>query len=170
MVRAAKGAPEAEADYLIVLGAGVNGTVPSLSMLNRLTAARAYLEAHPGCVAVVSGGQGPGEEISEAEAMSRWLRANGVDGNRLLLEDRATTTLENLAFSFALIPPEGRDRVAVVSSEYHLYRAEYLARCLGYTVAGVPARTTLPALRANYYIREALGVVYYTLFPPRVPV
>ena len=166
VIRTAGGDPGAEAEYLIILGAGVNGSTPSLSMVNRLTAARAYLEAHPGCTAVASGGQGGGEDLSEAEAMYRWLTAHGIDGGRVILEDRAASTLQNLQYSFALIPPEGRDSVAVVSSEYHLYRAKYLAARLGYSVACVPARTTLPALKLNYFLREGLGVMYYTVFPP----
>ena len=72
VVRAAAGSSE-PADYLIVLGAGVNGISPSLSMLNRLTAALDYLNANPSCKAVVTGGQGPGEDITEAQAMYTWL-------------------------------------------------------------------------------------------------
>lgn len=164
VARAAKGTPEYDAAYLIVLGAGVNGTVPSLSMLNRLTAAKAYLDAHPACTAVVSGGQGPGEEISEAEAMRRWLTANGVDAGRILTEDRSTSTLENLRNSVALIPGAETARIAVCSSEYHLYRAQYLARQLGFECGAIPARTSYPVLRLNYFIREGLGNVYYHVF------
>ena len=163
VVRAAGGDPDVNADYLIVLGAGVNGSAPSLSMTDRLRSALTYLEAHPDCTAIVSGGQGPDEDVSEAEAMYRWLTANGVDGGRIVLEDRATDTLENLEYSFALIPdPDAA--VAVVSAEYHLYRAKYLAAALGRTVSGVSAPTSLPVLKLNYFIREAFGVVYYHVF------
>ncbi len=158
---AAGGTPEREADWLIVLGAGVNGSVPSLSMLNRLSAAKAYLDAHPACVAVVSGGQGPGENLSEAEAMDRWLRAQGIPADRIVREARSTSTQENLAFSIALIPDAQSARIAVCSSEYHLYRAQFLARRLGYEIGAVPARTSLPVLRLNYFIREGLGALYY---------
>ena len=161
---AAGGTPEYDAEYLIVLGAGVNGTAPSLSMHNRLTAAKAYLDAHPDCIAVVSGGQGIGEDISEGEAMRRWLTANGIDAGRLISEDCSTNTLENLKNSVALIPDAAAARIAVCSSEYHLYRAQYLARQLGYTVGAVPARTSYPVLRLNYFIREGLGNVYYHIF------
>ena len=164
VVLAAKGTPEFDADYLIILGAGVNGTVPSLSMHNRLTAAKAYLDAHPDCTAVVSGGQGPGEQISEAEAMHRWLAANGIDEGRILTEDQSTNTLENLRNSVALIPGADTARIAVCSSEYHLYRAQYLAREIGYPLGAIPAKTSFPVLRLNYFIREGLGNVYYHIF------
>ncbi len=168
VVKAARGTPETDADYLIVLGAGVNGSTPSLSMHNRLTAALRYLEAHPQCTAIVSGGQGPGEMLTEAEVMHRWLTQNGIAGERIIMEKQATSTLENLEYSLACIPAAALETadIAVVSSEYHLCRAQYLAGLLGYSVAGVPARTTLPALKINYYIREALGMLYYRLFPP----
>ncbi len=166
VLRAAGGTPVRDADYLIVLGAGVNGTVPSLSMLNRLTAAKAYLDAHPACVAVVSGGQGDGEDVSEAEAMFRWLKANGIDEARIVREDRATSTLENLKFSLALIPDAHRAQIAVCSSEYHLYRAQYLAQEMGYTVGAVPGRTSYPVLRLNYFIREGFGSLYYHIRKP----
>jgi len=164
VVRASRGDPEADADYLIVLGAGVNGSVPSLSMVNRLNAARDYLNAHPDCVAVVSGGMGPGETVTEAEAMTRWLLAEGIAPERVIEEDRAASTLENLRFSLALIPDWQEKRIAVCSSEYHLCRAQRMGRALGVELSGVPARTTLPVLRVNYFVREAAGMWYLWLF------
>ena len=100
VLRASGGTPDYEADWLIVLGAGVNGTAPSLSMLNRLTAAKAYLDAHPDCHAVLSGGQGPGEDITEAEAMRRWLTAHGIPDSRIIVEDKSLTTAQNASYTF----------------------------------------------------------------------
>lgn len=161
VVLAARGTPDYDAQYLIVLGAGVNGTVPSLSMLNRLTAAKAYLDAHPDCAVIVSGGQGDGEQISEAEAMARWLTENGIASGRITREDESTNTLENLRNSLSLIPDAPGARIAVCSSEYHLYRAQYLARQLGYELGAIPGRTSYPVLRLNYFLREGFGAVYY---------
>ena len=151
VIRAAKGSPDVDADYVIILGAGVNGTAPSLSMLNRLGAALTYLEAHPRCIAVPSGGQG-------------WLIAHGIDEARIIREDRATNTLENLSYSLALIPDADTAAIAVVSSEYHLCRAQLMAASMGYTVYGIPAHTTRPFLAVNHFIREALGVVHFRIF------
>ena len=164
VLRAAGGDVDFDANYVIVLGAGVNGESPSLSMLDRLLAAREYLAEHPNAAAILSGGRGAGEDITEAEAMYRWLTGHGVGGERLILEEEATNTLENLENSFALIPDIETASVAVLSSEYHLYRAEYLAKTLGRSVAGIPAETSLPVLRVNYFLREALGLIYYKLF------
>ena len=168
VIRASRGDADAGADYLIVLGAGVNGSEPSLSMVNRLEAALEYLNTHPDCVAVVSGGQGTGEDITEAEAMCAWLSRHGVAAERIVLEDKATTTAENLRYSFDLIRDRDEDiketSIAVVSSEYHLYRAESMAQRLGVSVSGVAGRTSLPVLRANYFLREAFAVWYLWVF------
>lgn len=166
VISAAGGDAEPEASFLIVLGAGVNGSTPSLSMVNRLTAVKAYMEQYPNSIAILSGGQGSGEDITEAQAMFTWLTARGVAPERLLLEDRATSTEENIAFSLDIIAERGgstTDDVAICSSEYHLCRAKYLAAKQGCAAFTVPARTSYPFLRINYFIREAFGMAYYRL-------
>ena len=163
----AKTDADPQSDYLIVLGAGVNGSAPSLSMVNRLEAALDYLEAYPDAVAIVSGGQGAGEDVTEASAMHDWLVAHGMPESRIVQEDQSTSTRENLENSFAIIRSRGgdpADGVAVVSSEYHLYRAKQMARALGVKPLGVAAETTLPTMRANYFIREAFAAAYMQVF------
>ena len=155
-----------DVEYLVVLGAGLHGDVPSLSLTDRLEGALAWLEAHPDCVAVVSGGQGPGETMTEGEAMGIWLEARGIDPSRIIVEDRATSTQENLEYSFALIRGRGGEpdgNCAIVTSEYHLYRAKALAARQGVECFGVAARTSWPTLMLNYFIREGFAVTYYRL-------
>ncbi len=151
-----------EADYLIVLGAGVNGTVPSLSLLNRIYPAISYLETYPDAKVVVSGGQGEGENITEAECMRLELEKNGIAPERILMEEKSTSTQENIEFSLEIIRADGGStsgKVAIVSSEYHLYRAKYYASCFGVYPVGVAAQTTLPVLMVNYFLREAFAVI-----------
>lgn len=164
---AARGSEDPEADYLIVLGAGVNGETPSLSLRERINAAYDYLAAYPDAVCIVSGGQGGGEDISEAECMFRELTAAGIDPDRIWLEDQATSTLENLAFSLDLIESRTGSRpesAAIVSSEYHLYRASMFASWLSLEAKLVPAQTGMVTLRWNYYLREIFAVWYYFIF------
>ncbi len=162
IVSASKGDIPDDADYLIVLGAGVNGTEPSLSLYNRLTEAENWLLEHPGSVAVLSGGQGDKEEISEAECMYRWLTARGIAPERLYKEEQSASTRENFQYSAEILKSLNAgsmpEPVAVVSSEYHLYRAKQLARQAGIEAVGVPAKTTYPVLRLNYFIREGVAV------------
>lgn len=162
IITAAGGAEVADASCVIVLGAGVNGDVPSLSLHNRLVAAKQWLDAHPDSYAILSGGQGTGETISEAEAMYRWLVAQGIAPERLRKEEASSTTRENFLYSAELLREyhngELPTPVAVVSSEYHLYRAMRFARQAGLEPLGVPAKTTLPVLRLNYFLRESAAV------------
>jgi len=152
---------------VIVLGAGVYGTTPSLSLLVRLEAALDYAQRQPGVPIVVSGGQGPGEDISEARCMYDWLTEHGVAPERILMEDLATDTKENLEFSAALLSEAGIDttgNIAVVSADYHLYRASlYWGLPSMVPVAAKMPLRWLP-LTVNYFIREAFGVVYLRIF------
>ncbi len=155
------GAEQMPCDHIVVLGAGVHGTVPSLSLRNRLDAAAEYLKEHPDVVCVVSGGQGPGEDISEARCMFDDLVANGIDPERIWMEDQSTSTEENLRFSLDLI--EARtglrpDEIGVLSSEYHLLRAGMFGDKVGVEVYGIPARTSRLSMRINYFLREVAGV------------
>lgn len=167
IAHSARGTEAPESDYLVVLGAGVNGTVPSRSLRERLDAAMNYLTVHPDAVAIVSGGQGPGEKITEAQCMYDYLTSHGVDSLRVWKEEAATNTLENLRFSLDIIGERHGIRpgkIAIVSSEYHLHRAGIFAGWLDIEAELVPARTEIFLLRWNYYLREVFAVWYYALF------
>lgn len=162
--------PPPQTEAAIVLGAGVYGRTPSLVLRTRLDAALAYLEEYPDIPAVLSGGQGPAEEISEAQCMYEYLTERGIDGGRLILEDQSTSTAENLAFSKPLLETAGIDmdtaRVAVVTSSFHIFRAELTARRQGMKAAGVPAElpVSFAYLTVNYYLREAFALVKTVIF------
>ncbi|MFR6334754.1 MAG: YdcF family protein [Oscillospiraceae bacterium] len=125
-----------------------------------------YLGANPDALAVVSGGQGEGEDITEARAMADYLTAHGIDSARIVQEDQSRTTRENLENSFAILRARGyapADGVGIVTSEYHLCRAKRMARALGAEPVGIAAETTLPSMRINYFIREAFAAAYMQL-------
>jgi uncharacterized SAM-binding protein YcdF (DUF218 family) len=167
VVHSARSDDDPDAPYLLVLGAGVNGTVPSLSMLNRLEAAKAYLEEYRDATVIVSGGQGAGEDITEAECMRLWLEESGIEPDRIIKEEKSSSTQENIRFALDIIAGRGGDprgRLAIVSSEYHLYRAKLIAEKLGAEPYGVAARTTYVVLRMNYFIREAFAVAFIWTF------
>lgn len=151
---------------VIVLGAGVNGRTPSLSLRTRLDAALAYVLERPEVPVVVSGSRGPGEEISEAQCMYDWLTARGVPTERIILEEQADNTRENIRYSLALLSERGvnpADSIAVVSSGYHLCRASmYMPGNMVPVAARMPARY-LP-LEINYYIREAFAMAEAIVF------
>lgn len=150
------------AAYAVVLGAGVNGTQPSLSLRTRLEAALAYAEANPETVFILSGGQGSGEAITEAQCMADWLTGHGLAASRLLLEEAASSTEENLAFSWAILQarePGFGGKVCLISETYHLCRAKLWAGKAGYPwVVAYGGYNGLPLLTATYYLRECAGV------------
>lgn len=163
----AKTDTDREADYIIVLGAGVNGTTPSLSLLNRLYAALDYMETHPNTQVVVSGGQGPGEDITEAQCMHDFLVEKGIDENRILMETQATSTEENLRYSMDIIGQQSKIQspvIGIVSSEYHLHRARLIAQRYDIDAVGIAAHTSYITLTINYCIREAFGLTHYYVF------
>lgn len=155
-----------ERDYVIVLGAAVHGDIPSLSLTHRLEGTLDYLERYPNSKAVVSGGQGNGENISEGDCMKSWLIEKGIDESRIIAETKATTTNENLIFSSKLIDEENGDsvNVAILSSPYHLYRAKSMARNLGMNPCGVACVYGYPIYSLGMFIREAFGVTHLWVF------
>ena len=163
MVRAMTNEPKGH-ETLVILGCRVYGERPSLSLQERLEAALEYLEEHPQAYCVVSGGQGDGENISEAECMYRYLTDRGINGARIYKEDESTTTRENLEYSLAIIEENGLPKeIAIVTSEYHQYRASLVAKELGLThtaVCGKTAKWLLP----TFYIRELYGILYQWVF------
>ena len=163
------GMPAIPADAVIVLGAGVNGTEPSLSLRTRLDAALDYLEENPDVPVVLTGGQGYGEEITEAQCMYDYLTTRGVTSERILLEEQATSTAENFVFSKPLLAAEGidveTDLVAVVTNDFHIYRAGLIAAREGYALTfGVPAELPWLHLEINYCVREAFALVKTLIF------
>ena len=167
IIRNARTDKDPERPYLIVLGAAVYGDRPSLTLVRRLEGALDYLERYPDSTAIVSGGMGKGESITEAQAMRKWLLDHGIAEERVLMEPKATSTQENLAFSFDLIRSRGDDpdgNVAIVSSAYHLFRAKSMARLQGVEAVGVAAPWGYPMVMLNYFIREAFGVTHLWVF------
>ena len=148
-------------EFVVVLGAQVQGDRPSLTLKKRLDLAYTYLTEHPRAEAVVSGGQGPDEQYTEASVMANYLTDRGIDESRILLEEKASDTRENLAFSRALVEPLGIDtsKVLIITSDFHLCRAKYLARKLGMEAYGLASPTWPEILRVNYLLREVFAFV-----------
>ena len=149
-----------QADAAVVLGAQVKGETISSILKSRLDAALVFLEANPSAKVVVSGGQGPGEDVTEAAAMYEYLVDKGVEPDRILQEDQAHNTRENLENSKALLQAAGErgDRFVGITSEFHLARAEFIAATLGLEVQSMGAETTQWISKMNYYLREVFAL------------
>jgi uncharacterized SAM-binding protein YcdF (DUF218 family) len=148
-------------DYIIIFGAGVRGTIPSLTLYERLKAGLKCIYNNPEALIILSGGKGPGEDISEAEAMKRFLMERGVNEKRLVLEDKSRDTRQNILFSKDKIKEmRGNENVSVmlVTSNFHMFRAGFLARRAGIKGFYYSA-PILPWLVPTYYIREYFAVL-----------
>ncbi len=170
IIRASFGAPEESCEYIVVLGAKVRPDGPSVSLQNRIDAAYDYLAAHPESIAVVSGGKGPDEPMSEAQCMRDELVAMGISEDRIWMEDKATSTWENLNFTLDLIEEKTGVRpakIGLLSSEYHLFRAGLFARECGVESVGIPAHTTRLSQMINHFMREVAGVWHYLILGGR---
>lgn len=155
-----------EVDYMIILGAGLKGDQLTITFQNRLDKGIEYLNNNPNIKAVVSGGQGYGETITEAEAMERYLMANGIPEHRIIKEERATSTMENFKFSKNLLTRKDdghKIRLMVVTSDFHMFRAKMLGRRNGFIVYGLPAKTW-PGALPNNCIREYFAIIKSFIF------
>ena len=167
IIRNSRPDPIVEVDYMIILGAGLNGEQLSRTLWERMQKGLNYLEEQPNVKVVLSGGQGPGEKISEAEGMRRFLVDQGITDERIIKEDRSTSTMENFRFSKELLVQQpgfqNSERVAVITNDFHLFRSKILARRNGLIPVGIPSPTPW-YLVPNVYLREYFAVVKSLLF------
>lgn len=150
--------PQPGAEYVIVLGAQWRADGPSTVLRYRLDTALQYLEANPDARVIVTGCQGPNEPISEAEGMAGYLMEAGIAEERILIEDQATNTYENLSYSLRLCD-SAKKPVVVVTNDFHVYRAVALGRAMGYQqLEGLAAPSHITMLPQNL-LRECLALV-----------
>lgn len=150
-------------DVVIVLGCRVRGETPSSLLRSRCYNAAEVLKDHPEAVCIVAGGQGEGEDITEAEAMRRLLTEYGIAEERIYKEDKSTSTAENFAFSLDIMEREGLSgNVAVVTSDYHQFRASLYAKRAGLGETGHYSGSTSTLYFMNSWLREwaALAATY----------
>ena len=154
---------QGEPEVMVILGCQVRQDGPSVLLRDRLDEALDYLEDHPDMTVVVSGGQGPDEPTSEAQAMADYLTAHGVEEEKVLLEPDSHNTAQNLRLSMAVLEEAGADLsggVILVSNGFHLTRARMLAERAGYdSVSTLAAPSSHLPSRLHMYVREPLALV-----------
>lgn len=142
-------------DYILVLGAGLDGEKVGKTLQSRLDKALQYHSLNKDTVFIVSGGQGKDEIISEAEAMYRYLVQNGVEKGKILKEDKATTTLENIKFTKEILKERNAEdkKILIVTNDFHLFRSKTIANILEVENDGLASNTPIK-VKVNYLIRE----------------
>ena len=150
--------PKENLDYMIVLGAQVHGERPSRALKLRLEKATQEWERCGKPILLLSGGQGDGESITEAECMKRFLVEKGIPEDKMILEDESVSTMENLQFCARLSDCKEK-KTGIVSNNFHVYRALKLAKKQGYQdVCGVAAGSDW-RYQIHYMVREAFALV-----------
>lgn len=149
-------------EYVVVLGAGLRGTYPTNPLRVRIERAYEYMSNNANTILIASGGQGFGEDISEAQCIKNKLVERGIDADRIILEDKSTSTEENLINTLKVLG-DANANVGIITNGFHEYRANLIAKSVGYNnVTSVPAITLFP-VGIHYTVREFFGVVQYLI-------
>lgn len=146
-------------NYVVVLGAGLMGKRVTPLLAARINRGIEVYRRNPGSKIIMSGGQGPDEEIPEAVAMAKYAEEKGVPKKDIIVEDKSKTTRENLIFSHKLMKPDSR--FAIVTNSYHVYRALVLAKRLGLQCIGYGAKTKW-YFTLNAFVREFIAYLTIT--------
>lgn len=142
----------------IVAGGGIHGNQPSLMLQNRLQKALEYLNAHPDAVVIVTGGQGPGEQYTEAMVEAHWLLSHGITAERVFAETQSASTYQNMQYAAIMmlemdLPPQ----VVIFTDGFHQLRSQHYARLFGLETTGIPSNTPWGLLPC-YWIREQAAI------------
>ena len=150
-------------DYVVILGCGLKEDKPDKILTSRLDTAVEFLEKYPDSMAICTGGQGADEPIPEATAMEKVLLKAGIPQSRILKETTSKNTFENFENAKKLIKKQGDDpgktRIAIVTSEFHLYRSVELAELLGFQEPIKVSSKTPALLFYPHFLREIAAVV-----------
>lgn len=153
-------------DYVFILGAGVDGDTVSLTLKERLDKGMEYLRFNPDSKVVVTGGKGFNTEISEAHAMKVYLINKGLQKDRIIMEDKSTSTMENFKYSKEILNQDKSNsinEITVITSDFHMMRSKMLASRNGFKAYGITCKTPM-IVRVNSYIREYFAVIKSYLF------
>lgn len=148
------------ADYIIVLGAGIIGSKVTPLLAARIEKGIELLCYNPNAVLIMSGGQGSGEDISESKAMADYAIDKGVSAEKIILEQKSVSTEENLRFSRELMNTQN-PKIIIVTTAYHMFRALILAKRQGIRCVGFGAKTKW-YFTLNAFIREFVGYLSLT--------
>ena len=159
IISAFSAAPPSNLDYVIVLGAKVNGTQPGGALRNRIATASEYWHENQNTKIIASCGLVADEGISEAQCMFNELTKRGVPSDAIILEENSTSTFENIKYSLEFIEGE-QSSIGLVTNNFHLYRALRTAREQSANpYYGINVPTSLISF-PHYMLREYFAVLH----------
>ncbi len=148
-----------DADYLLVLGSALKNNVASETLKMRLVKASEYLNKNVNTLAILCGGITKGNTISEAKVMRDYLIQEGIDSNRLILEDKSQTTIENILNSKGFINEDSK--IVVLTSRFHVYRAKQICKANDLIVKGVGAKSPIKNLFKDLLVEKVCLVILH---------
>ena len=158
--------PEDCPDYtIVVLGCKASGTNPSWMLEDRLNKAFRVLTDHPDAMCVVTGGKGDDEDYTEAYVMKKYLTDKGISPDRILMEEAAGSTEENLLYTKTVIELNGlSENIVIVTDRFHELRARMWAEKSGFVNIYAACCETRPYLVIGYWFREMFGLARLYVF------
>lgn len=129
-----------KADVVLIPGAAIVGDRPSRALQHRLDKALPYIWDNPNAVIIVSGAKGFDETLSEAEVMKQYLVDNGINGSRIIPEEKATNSIGNVGYSKEIIDGlkfDHKPKVMIITNDFHIFRMKLLARVQGMDTYGI---------------------------------
>lgn len=168
VIRKSKKKYRDDCEYLMILGGDIIGAdTPSPQLFERMKESAIYLKENTHCMIVPCGGCfRPGQKKSEAQIIADYLISQGIAPDRIIPEDKSTTTFENFLFAVDIIKKHSKKdvddvKIAFLSSTYHIHRSSVIAKACGIKNAGVVSCIT-PGDAYKRFIREYF--VGYDLF------
>ena len=148
-----------DADYILVLGHKLENDKADEVLKHRLRKTIKYLDNNPNTKVILSGGITKDNTISEASCMKDYLVKNGIDTNIITLEDKSTDTVENIENCLNYI--NQKDKITLISSNYHVLRSKMICRLLGLKVKGIGCYTPIIDLLKHIPIEEVFIFIHY---------
>ncbi len=152
--------PVKNLDYIIVLGAQVKESGPSVVLRYRLDRAVSYLKENDNTLVIVSGGKGINEPATEASVMKEYLVNNGINENRIIIEDKSNTTKENLINSKKIT--RDNKSIGIVTNNFHMYRALLIGKKYKVKAVGIPSKSNSYYL-PNNLLREVFAYIKFII-------
>lgn len=158
-------------DYIIVLGAAMKGSRPSLELADRLDRSLEFYRKHTAERIIVTGGKGIGEDIAEGQFMKGYLVEHGIPSERVICEDKSESTWENIVNSRKIIQETDKRqniKLTIVTNDFHMFRAKFLARREGFIAYGYPTGTPFYII-PNHFVREYFAIIKSAVLDRAIP-
>jgi len=111
-------------------------------------------EKNEKCVAVVTGGMAEQCGITEAQVMSQLLVKDGISESKIILEDKALTTVQNALYTYDLLRELGITKAIIVTSSFHMERSQKLFKWVFKDAIHLEFESHTPPLTGEEYKRE----------------